>query len=240
MSPSLFLSQSRPSLFYPPCDTGSLGCFPHRWFGLAISSLACKDLAADQSPNSRAYKAHKYTSQLKQHIAQHSNYAHAHFCSLHIHTGEKKRPAGPKYFCWAQLGLALMQYHARGVPRPYSQTPTNLARIAASTVAFSPSLGLWRLSLWPPCPSPMSFWLSLGPQTTSASWPASVHEFPCLDLVGYIFKFFLTFPGQFPWFVLSQSACSAGYKRLQVDICLQNLSFSFQVFVSFIPSMFTC
>ncbi len=193
---------------------GCLGCFTGRWLGLAISSLACQDLAADQSPNSRTYKAHKYTSQVKQHIAQHSNYAHAHFCSLHIHTGEKKRPSGPEYFCWVQLGFALMQYFRLGSTSPifsdpdpsstncslhcslltfpwplevYSQTPTHLARIAASTVAFSPSLGLWRLSLWPPRPSPRSFWLPLGPQTTSASWPASVHEFSCLDLVDYIF-----------------------------------------------------
>jgi hypothetical protein len=43
-------------------------------------------------PNSSTYKSHRYTSQLKQHVAQHSNNTHSYCCSLHIHTGELKRP----------------------------------------------------------------------------------------------------------------------------------------------------
>ncbi len=35
---------------YSPCDLRYLGCFPRWWLGLTTFSLACPDLAADQSP----------------------------------------------------------------------------------------------------------------------------------------------------------------------------------------------
>jgi hypothetical protein len=90
---------------YPPHDMGPLGCFPRRWLGLAIFSLAAQILLPIKVQKSRTNKSHRGTSQLKQHTTQHSNYTHAHSSSFHIHTGELKRPVWPKYFCWAQHHL---------------------------------------------------------------------------------------------------------------------------------------
>ncbi len=56
-----------------------------------------------KSQTQGTYKSHRYTSHLKYHIAQHRNNTYAHSCSLHIHTGELKRPAVPEYFFRAQV-----------------------------------------------------------------------------------------------------------------------------------------
>ncbi len=94
MSPSLPLSQSRLNQNCPPHDLGHFS-FPSQLLGLAVLRLAWLDLAVDQSPNSRTYKSEWYTSQLKQHTAQHSNYIYRHtFILLYIFTGELKRPVG--------------------------------------------------------------------------------------------------------------------------------------------------
>ncbi len=55
--------------FHSPCGIGCLRA-SHQWLGLAISSLACPDLAADHRPNSKTYKSHRYASRVKQYKAQ--------------------------------------------------------------------------------------------------------------------------------------------------------------------------
>ncbi len=55
--------------FHSPCGIGCLRA-SHQWLGLAISSLACPDLAADHHPNSKTYKSHRYASRVKQYNAQ--------------------------------------------------------------------------------------------------------------------------------------------------------------------------
>ncbi len=98
---SILAPLSKPTGFsYSPRDSGPLDCFPHWWLGLAILSLACPDLAADQSPNSRTYKLHRYASQLKEHKTQHSNCTHAHCCSLYISHWWVEEA------CWAQILLS--------------------------------------------------------------------------------------------------------------------------------------
>ncbi len=57
--------------FRSQCDMRLLDCFPCRWLGLAIFSLACQILLLIKGPNPITYKSHRYTSHLKQHITQH-------------------------------------------------------------------------------------------------------------------------------------------------------------------------
>jgi hypothetical protein len=73
--------------------------------GLAWLFLArlAQILLPIKGPNSNTYKSHRYTSELKQHKAQHSDY------NMHILaffptfcTAELKRPAGTESFCRAQ------------------------------------------------------------------------------------------------------------------------------------------
>ncbi len=112
MSPSLFLSPSRLSLFT-------------RWLALAVCffSLACPDHTAEHHPNSNTYKSHRQASGLKQlgtvlqqQARTYTTFLHSytkiqaqlastiiHSHSLEFHTGKLKRPAGPTFFCWAQL-----------------------------------------------------------------------------------------------------------------------------------------
>jgi hypothetical protein len=54
--------------------------------GLAwlFSAWLAQILLLMKVPNSRTYKSHRYSSQLKQHKTQHSNYTHAHSCSFYI------------------------------------------------------------------------------------------------------------------------------------------------------------
>jgi hypothetical protein len=100
-----------------------LNKFPRRWQGMAIFSLACPDLTADQTPTQtlinhidthHGYKNEKHSATAKRAYIHtlftfHTRHKHSTTAKqifIHIlfkfHTGELKRPAGPESFCQAQ------------------------------------------------------------------------------------------------------------------------------------------
>jgi hypothetical protein len=85
-----------------PHDLGRLNCFPHWWLGLAIFSLTAQILLLIKVPDLNSYKSHRYniTAKTTQSTAQ-QLYTRTFLLFSIFHTGELKRPVGPKSLCRA-------------------------------------------------------------------------------------------------------------------------------------------
>ncbi len=103
MSPSLLLSQSRLSL---PIHhmTWDIWTASHA-DGLAIFSLACPDLVADQSLRLKHLQITQICITAKTTQAQYSGHIHTHSWFFYISHQRVEEATGPESFCWAHLQL---------------------------------------------------------------------------------------------------------------------------------------
>ncbi len=100
MSLSFLLSQSRLSLPIHHMTWGAWTASHADGLAWLFSAWLAQILPLTKVQNSNTYKSHRYTSQLKQHKTQHSNFINAHSCSLNIsHRWVEEA-------CWARILLS--------------------------------------------------------------------------------------------------------------------------------------